>query len=85
MNGKELAVAMLSLLVAIAVAHAADPAPSGVSGPTSTKRAPEQASPAPRRAGEAVSNADARHCLEFSTNLQVIACAEKYRPHKRSA
>jgi hypothetical protein len=26
---------------------------------------------------------DARVCLEFPTALQVIACAEKYRPPKR--
>jgi len=25
-------------------------------------------------------DADARFCLEFPTNLQIIACAEKYRP-----
>jgi hypothetical protein len=28
-------------------------------------------------------HADARVCLEFPTELQVIACAEKYRPAKR--
>lgn len=85
MNGKELGVAMLTLLVAMAAAHAADPAPSGINDAPSAKGAQVQASPAPRPAGDVVRNADARHCLEFPTNLQVIACAEKYRPHKRSA
>jgi hypothetical protein len=27
---------------------------------------------------------DPRRCLEFSTNLEVHTCAEKYRPRKRS-
>jgi len=34
---------------------------------------------------DAATDADARLCLEFPTNLQVIMCAEKYRPHKRNA
>ncbi len=28
---------------------------------------------------------DPRVCLEFATSVQVIACAEKYRPRKRHA
>lgn len=28
---------------------------------------------------------DPRVCLEFPTNAQVIACAERYRPHRRRA
>ncbi len=28
--------------------------------------------------------ADARLCLEFPTNLEIIMCAEKYRPKRRS-
>jgi hypothetical protein len=31
------------------------------------------------------SSLDPRVCLEFATSAQVIACAEKYRPRKRSA
>ncbi len=31
------------------------------------------------------SASDPRRCLEFSTNLEVHTCAEKYRPHKRNA
>ena len=31
------------------------------------------------------SAADPRVCLEFPTNAQVIACAERYRPHRRRA
>ena len=29
------------------------------------------------------SSNDPRVCLEFSDNAQIIACAERYRPHKR--
>lgn len=31
------------------------------------------------------SGPDARACLEFPTDAQVIMCAEKYRPRKRQA
>jgi hypothetical protein len=41
--------------------------------------APPPPSDRPRDAA----HADARVCLEFPTALQVIACAEKYRPAKR--
>ena len=30
-------------------------------------------------------NPDVRFCLEFATNLEVITCAEKYRPRGRKA
>lgn len=32
-----------------------------------------------RVGGRSRQDADARHCLQFSTNLEVIRCAEKYR------
>lgn len=31
------------------------------------------------------SSQDPRVCLEFATTAQIIACAERYRPHKRRA
>ena len=31
------------------------------------------------------SSQDPRVCLEFATTAQIIACAEKYRPHRRRA
>jgi len=37
------------------------------------------------RSSRHATDADARHCLEFPDNLQVILCAEKYRPHGRRA
>ena len=35
-----------------------------------------------RNAGDAPSSRDPRACLEFPTREQVIACAEKFRPHR---
>lgn len=60
-------------------------APSPASG-TSQAAANTPASSAPARAkkGEG-GHADARVCLEFATNLQVIQCAEKYRHLKPPA
>jgi hypothetical protein len=40
---------------------------------------PPPAAPAPPATAERGRHADARVCLEFPTELQVIACAEKYR------
>jgi len=46
---------------------------------------------APEKGGMALasdrlpSSLDPRVCLDFPTSAQVIACAEKYRPRKRSA
>jgi hypothetical protein len=47
-----------------------------------TEAAPAVAAKSPRAAHakrRAWTRADARVCLEFPTNLQVIRCAEKYR------
>jgi hypothetical protein len=41
------------------------------------------APPPPSDRARDAAHADARVCLEFPTALQVIACAEKYRPAKR--
>lgn len=45
--------------------------------------APAAAAPAARAKKRAWTRADARVCLEFPTNLQIIRCAEKYR-HMRA-
>jgi hypothetical protein len=71
------------LLAALPPAIAQGPAPS-----TGTGAAGAAASPAPPAASAganraAARDADARVCLEFASNLQVIACAEKYRRHRR--
>lgn len=48
---------------------------------TATVAAPAPAPPkaAPRAKSRSWTRADARVCLEFPTNLQVIKCSEKYR------
>jgi hypothetical protein len=69
---------------------AAAPAPkqAPVAAPASKPDAPvaaaaqpaaEPEKPAKRAHRRIPSHADARACLEFQTNLQVIKCAEKYR------
>ena len=54
---------------------AATPAPAAVA------RAPDSAAspPVARAKKRSWTRADARVCLEFPTNLQIIRCAEKYR------
>jgi hypothetical protein len=61
---------------------AAAPAPPAVAAPAppaAEKRA------APRATRGSGSRADARVCLEFATNLEIIKCAEKYRYARVSA
>jgi hypothetical protein len=60
--------------------QAVAPAPKAAA-PITTAAPPaaEPGKPAKRAARRAPSHADARVCLEFQTNLQVIKCAEKYR------
>ena len=52
---------------------AAASAPAAAAPPAAEKRAE------PRAARGSWTRADARVCLEFPTNLQIIKCAEKYR------
>ena len=47
--------------------------------------APEKTGGMALAADRLPSSLDPRVCLEFPTSAQVIACAEKYRPRKRSA
>jgi hypothetical protein len=63
---------------AIAEAQAPNTAARSAAMPP-TVSAPPPPTDRPRDA----THADARVCLEFPTTLQVIACAEKYRPAKR--
>ena len=55
-------------------------APPGAPAATAAAQAPGEAFKPTKRASRRVpSTADARVCLEFPTNLQIIKCAEKYR------
>ncbi len=80
-RGQSAAVVLVGLFaVPLAIAQTAPPAASP--GPSATAASDEAAkAPAPAKRD---SGRDARLCLEFPTNLQIIACAEKYRTHKRN-
>jgi hypothetical protein len=66
---------LVALLAALPLAYAQRGAPPG---PDTTRATlPAASTPA------ASTTVDARHCLAFETNPQVIACAEKYRPDRR--
>ena len=68
----------------LACSSAAAQAQAASTAPAAATTAPPAASapppPADRRRD---AHPDARKCLEFPTELQVIACAEKYRPARK--
>lgn len=73
----------LACPVAIAQGQAPNPSPAATTPPRTAPAPPPppaaSAPPARTVRGRATAHADARVCLEFPTELQVIACAEKYR------
>lgn len=74
---------LLTALVSVPLAVAQGQAPTRDASPAAA-----QGSAAPmteRSQWDSPARDDARNCLGFPTNLQVIMCAEKYRPHKRKA
>ena len=74
-------VSMLALAVTSTVG-AQGTAPGSNAGAPSTTPAPAQPTAPPQASPPATSDADARLCLEFPTNHQIIVCAEKYLPRK---
>jgi hypothetical protein len=64
-------------------AQAQKPAPVAKAGSTRPASAPAKA--APRATNRRSTWADARVCLEFPTNAQIIKCSEKYRFMKAPA
>ena len=67
---------LTAIYAAWAVAQAQKDAPTAAAAPappSAEKRA------APRATRGSWTRADARVCLEFPTNLEIIKCAEKYR------
>lgn len=79
------ALVMLAVAATLPLARAQGPASAG-SGDRPGAAAPSTAAEPPTRpARNVLPEADARLCLEFPTSLQVIMCAEKYRPRKRKA
>ncbi len=72
----------IAALAAIVSAFAADPAcaqPQQMTPIATPPAAAETPKPAATTKGRRWLKADARVCLEFPTDLQVIACSEKYR------
>ena len=88
------AVAVLALASVVCTAAAQAPAPPATK-PAPVAAAPVTAAPAPApttprldmkppgRTRTTIVDADARNCLEFASNLEVIKCAEKYL-HRRA-
>jgi hypothetical protein len=69
------------LLAASSIAVAQSPAPSTNAGSSAATPSRDEAKPPTAASGDEA--ADARRCLEFPTNLEVIRCAERYRHPKR--
>jgi len=85
MNPRQTTVLVFSILAAIPTVGAQTSAPSPNTAAASVAPTQETRKPSVRTNPGAGPNADARICLQFPTNGQIIACAEKYRPQKRSA
>ena len=85
MNYRQAALALLALAATLPLAMAQGPSPAGGSD-RSVVATPAGPAESPIQSPRSVHpDADARLCLEFPTSLQVIMCAEKYRPRKRKA
>jgi len=83
---KRIAIAPLFLVVMATCApvHAQSGPITGTFGTVATN-APAPSAPAPAGDQGPPSSNDPRVCLEFPNNAQIIACAEKFRSHKRRA
>ena len=81
MNRNDATAVVLSIMfVVLPCAGAQSPAPRApVPATASTPPQLEQKPPTRAKRVAPPTDADARHCLELPTNLEVIACAEKYR------
>jgi len=90
MKHREIAAVLFAVAAGVSIASAQVSAPNSGSAAAGTATAgtatADAGTPPPMRPSrEAAADADARLCLEFPTNEQVIMCAEKYRPHRRKA
>jgi hypothetical protein len=84
MNPRETAAVVFAILAALPPAVAQSPPPNDSPGASAAALTPDGSKLPIRASRDAATDADARLCLEFPTNLQVIMCAEKYRPRKRN-
>ena len=85
MNRREITAFVFTILATLPQAVAQSPAPSAIPSASGVATPQDEVKPPIRLNRVAMTDADARHCLEFATNLEVIVCAEKYRPRKRNA
>jgi hypothetical protein len=74
---------MLVAFVLVPPVLAQNAPPNATTG-TSTVAPTDATARQAARARDDDSTKDPRVCLEFPTNLQIIACAEKYRRHRRN-
>ena len=84
MRCKQPIAAVLSIILAAMplASGAQSSAPNAPSGATAAVPPQVEQNVPTRARGDASADADARHCLELATNVEVIACAEKYRARK---
>jgi hypothetical protein len=74
-------VALLAVLVPLALAQTRQDQ-GAVAGAAEVRVERDSVRAAARTGGR---YADARHCLDFATNAQVIVCAEKYLPMRTAS
>lgn len=84
MNRMKTVILALSLFASIPLVSAQSTAPNAPAGAPVAVPSREPAKPPFEANARAATDADARACLDFPTNLQIIKCAEKYLPHKRN-
>jgi hypothetical protein len=85
LGAPSLALAGLFLACSSAAAQgqAANTIPAATATPAARAALPAVSAPPPSTDHRRDAHADARVCLEFPTELQIIACAEKYRPARK--
>jgi hypothetical protein len=85
MYRRETIVLLIFILAAIPLVAAQTSAPNTNTGESIVTPSQEVTKPPIRANPQAGQDADARICLEFSTNAEIRMCAEKYRRHKRNS
>jgi hypothetical protein len=83
MNQKVIAIALFVFVAGLTTVGAQSPTSLDPSAASPTATPQRETKGSMRSARESAIDADARLCLEFPTNTQVIMCAEKYRPDRR--
>jgi hypothetical protein len=82
MNRIVIAATILMLISGAASAQAPADKPAAAPAGGETKPAPQREITVVQGPGQSTVKEDARHCLEQSTNADIIRCAEPYLPLK---